>query len=226
MDPRATVTLFEAGPRLGGSLYTERRDGFLIEHGADSFITNLPFAVDLCRRIGFSDELISTNAAGRRAFVVRRGRLRPVPEGFALMAPARIWPVIKTPILSPLGKMRLAWEYFVPRRSGDGDESLGSFVRRRLGREVFDRLVQPLVAGIYTADPERLSLAATLPRFIDMERNAWELDPRRAVGAVEQTPPAPRKPAGRDIHSSSRRGKDFHRLSQRSRVVCRRARCE
>jgi oxygen-dependent protoporphyrinogen oxidase len=176
LAPQAAVTLFEAGPRLGGSLFTERRDGFLIEHGADSFITNLPFAVDLCRRVGLSDELIPTSAAGRRAFVVRRGRLQAVPEGFALMAPARIWPVIKTPILSPLGKMRLAWEYFVPRRAADnGDESLGSFVRRRLGREVFDRLVQPLVAGIYTADPERLSLAATLPRFIEMERKHGSL---------------------------------------------------
>ena len=132
-------------------------------------------AVDLCRRVGLSEQLISTNAVGRRAFVVRRGRLRPVPEGFALMAPARIWPVIKTPILSPLGKMRLAWEYFVPRRSNERDESLGSFVRRRLGREVFERLVQPLVAGIYTADPEQLSLAATLPRFIDMERTHGSL---------------------------------------------------
>ena len=189
LDPGAAVTLFEAGPRLGGSLHTERRDGFLIEHGADSFITNLPFGVDLCRRVGLSEELISTNSVGRRAFVVRRGRLRPVPEGFALMAPARIWPVIKTPILSPIGKMRLAWEYFVPRRAdGNGDESLGAFVRRRLGREVFDRLVQPLVAGIYTADPERLSLAATLPRFIEMERTHGSLirgalRERSAVGA-------------------------------------------
>ena len=175
LNPAASVTLFEAGPRLGGSLRTERRDGFLIEHGADSFITNLPAAVDLCRRVGIADQLISTNEAGRRAFVVRRGRLRPVPEGFALMAPARIWPVLATPILSPLGKMRMAWEYFVPPRRNGDDESLGSFVRRRMGREVFERLVQPLVAGIYTADPERLSLAATLPRFIEMERTHGSL---------------------------------------------------
>ena len=175
LDPGAEVALFEAGPRLGGSLHTEHRDGFLIEHGADSFITNLPFAVDLCRRVGVSDQLISTNSVGRRAFVVRRGRLRPVPEGFALMAPARIWPVVATPILSPMGKMRLAWEYFVPRRKSDSEESLGSFVRRRRGREGFDRLVQPLVAGIYTADPEMLSLAATLPRFIDMEQTHGSL---------------------------------------------------
>ena len=175
LDPTAELTLLEAGPRLGGVLHSERSGDFLLEHGADSFITNMPFAVDLCRRIGFDGQLISTNSASRRAFVVRRGRLRPVPDGFALMAPARIWPVLATPMLSPLGKMRLACERLVPRRRDNGDESLADFARRRLGREAFDRLVQPLVAGIYTADPERLSLAATLPRFQEMERRFGSL---------------------------------------------------
>jgi protoporphyrinogen/coproporphyrinogen III oxidase len=170
LDPTSSVTLFEASGRLGGSLHTMSRDGFLVEQGADSFITNVPWGVYLCRRIGLGDELIGTNPELRRAFVVRRGRLRPVPDGFMLMAPSRIWPVITTPILSPLGKLRLVWEYFIPRRAEGGDESLASFVRRRLGREAFERLVQPLVAGIYTADPEKLSLAATLPRFREMER--------------------------------------------------------
>ncbi|HEV3416993.1 MAG TPA: protoporphyrinogen oxidase [Pirellulales bacterium] len=170
LDPLVRVTIYEASDRLGGSLHTVSRDGFLVEQGADSFITNVPWGVDLCRRIGLGDELIGTNPEERRAFVVRRGRLRPVPDGFVLMAPSRIWPVVTTPILSPLGKLRLAWEYFIPPRASDGDESLASFVRRRLGREAFERLVQPLVAGIYTADPEKLSLAATLPRFQEMER--------------------------------------------------------
>jgi oxygen-dependent protoporphyrinogen oxidase len=171
LDPSANVTLFEASGRLGGAMWTERRDGFLVEQGADSFITNLPWGIDLCRRIGLADELIGTNEQSRQAFVVHRGRLCPLPDGFMLMAPSRIWPVVKTPILSPLGKLRLAWEYFIPRREENGsDESLANFVRRRLGREAFERLVQPLVAGIYTADPEKLSLAATLPRFQEMER--------------------------------------------------------
>jgi protoporphyrinogen/coproporphyrinogen III oxidase len=171
LDPSANVTLFEASGRLGGAMWTEHRDSFLVEQGADSFITNVPWGVDLCRRIGLADELIGTNEQNRQAFVVRRGRLCPLPDGFMLMAPSRIWPVVKTPILSPLGKLRLAWEYFIPRREENGsDESLANFVRRRLGREAFERLVQPLVAGIYTADPEKLSLAATLPRFQEMER--------------------------------------------------------
>jgi oxygen-dependent protoporphyrinogen oxidase len=137
----------------------------------------VPWGIDLCRRLGIVDDLVGTSEQGRQAFVVRCGRLRPIPDGFILMAPSKLWPILKTPILSPLGKLRLAWEYFVPQRREENghDESLASFVRRRLGRETFDRLVQPLVAGIYTADPEKLSLAATLPRFQDMEREHGSL---------------------------------------------------
>jgi len=173
----AKVRLFEASPRLGGVLETETCDGFQIERGSDSFITNRPWAVDLCKRIGMADELIRTNDAFRKTFVVCRGRLCEVPEGFLLMAPSRIGSVLASPVLSPLGKLRLAWEYFVPRKAADADsdESLASFVRRRLGREAFDRLVQPLVGGIYTADAEKLSLRATLPRFLDMERDHGSL---------------------------------------------------
>ncbi len=161
--------MFEAGGRLGGVLQTTRRDGYLIEHGADNFITNVPWAVDLCRRIGFDEQLVRTNDRFRRAYVVYRGRLRPLPDGFALMAPARVWPILSTPLLSWRGKLRLAWEYFLPAQKDVGDESLESFAVRRLGRETYERIVQPLVGGIYTADPLQLSLAATLPRFLEME---------------------------------------------------------
>src|SRR5205823_4101962 len=132
--------------------------------------TREPWAIDLCKRLGIGDELLETDARYRRAFVVRRGRLFPVPEGFTLMSPARIWPILTTPILSPLGKLRLAGEYFVPRRRDDGDESLESFAVRRFGRETFERLIQPLIGGIYTADPSKLSMSATLPQFVEMER--------------------------------------------------------
>jgi oxygen-dependent protoporphyrinogen oxidase len=107
--------------------------------------------------------------------VVSRGRLEKVPEGFMLMAPRKLWPLVSTPILSPLGKLRLLAECLVPRRRATRDESLASFARRRLGRQVFERIVQPLVGGIYTADPEKLSLRATLPRFIEMEQQHGSL---------------------------------------------------
>ena len=176
LDPAAAVTVFEAGDRLGGVLRTDRsRDGWLIERSADMFTTREPWAIDLCRRLGIADELIETDARFRRAYVVRRGRLVPVPEGFTLMSPARIWPLVTTPLLSPLGKLRLAWEYFVAARRDDVDESLESFVVRRFGREAFERLVQPLIGGIYTADPAKLSVQATLPQFVEMERRHGSL---------------------------------------------------
>ncbi len=175
LDQDIDVTLFEAASRLGGVLETVRKDGFLIEGGADNFITQVPWATDLCRRIGFDDRLVETREGNRQAFVVRAGRLRKIPEGFVVMAPSRIWPIVSTPILSPLGKLRMAAEYFVGKGSADVDESLASFVTRRFGRETYDRLVQPLIGGIYTGDPEKLSLQATLPRFLEMEQKHGSL---------------------------------------------------
>src|SRR5262249_37878269 len=104
------------------------------------------------------------------SFVVRKGRLMPVPEGFVLMAPHRLGPLLTSPILSLRGKLRMMMDLFIPRRDDQVEESLAGFVRRRLGREALDRLIQPLVAGIYTADPNDLSLKATLPQFLTMER--------------------------------------------------------
>jgi oxygen-dependent protoporphyrinogen oxidase len=170
LDPSAELTILESSGRLGGVLQTERRDGWLIERSADMFTTREPWAVDLCRRVGILEELIETDARFRRAFVVRSGRLVPVPEGFTLMTPAKVWPIITTPILSPLGKLRLAAERFVRARRDEADESLESFTVRRFGREAFERLIQPLIGGIYTADPAKLSMQATLPQFVELER--------------------------------------------------------
>lgn len=175
LNPAAQVTLFEASGRLGGVLQTERRDGYLIERSADMFTTREPWALDLCRRVGIESDLIETNKQHRRAFVVHKGKLVPVPEGFTLMSPAKVWPILTTPLLSPQGKLRLAWEYFTPKKKDSADESLESFVTRRFGREAFDRLIQPLIGGIYTADPSLLSMQATLPQFVEMERRAGSL---------------------------------------------------
>lgn len=170
LEPTAAITLFEAGPRLGGVLGTTRRDGYVIEQSADMFTTREPWALQLCERLGIADQLIETNTALRRAFVVHQGKLVPVPEGFTLMSPARVWPIVRTPLLSWRGKLRLVAERFIRARRDQRDESLTSFVVRRFGQEAFDRLIQPLIGGIYTADPSQLSLAATLPQFLAMER--------------------------------------------------------
>jgi protoporphyrinogen/coproporphyrinogen III oxidase len=165
--------LLEASPRLGGVVQTEHRDGFLLERGPDSFISDKPAAVELAKRIGLESRLIETNPEHRRSFIVRDGRLRPLPEGFQLMAPSRLWPFITSDIFTWSGKARMALDLLLPARkvNGSADESLASFVRRRLGREALERMAQPMVGGIYTADPEQLSLRATLPRFLEMEQS-------------------------------------------------------
>jgi oxygen-dependent protoporphyrinogen oxidase len=167
------VLLFEAGARLGGAIHTHRRDDFLLEGGPDSFISEKPEAVELAKRVGLDGDLIETNTQHRRSFVVRGGRLYPTPEGFQLLAPSRLWPFVTSDIFSWPGKARIALDLFLPRRTdanGTDDESLAEFVRRRLGQEALERMAQPMVGGIYTADPERLSLRATMPRFLEMER--------------------------------------------------------
>lgn len=171
LDDRIEVTLFEADDRTGGMIRTESCGDFLVEHGPDSFITNKPGGIQFCEDIGFADQLIPTDETHRRSLVVRNGRPLPVPDGFMLMAPAKPMAILTTSILSVSGKLRLLREAFVARRTTAEDESLASFVRRRFGTETLDRLVQPLVGGIYTADPEKLSLMATLPRFLHMEQS-------------------------------------------------------
>ncbi|TWT30864.1 protoporphyrinogen oxidase [Blastopirellula retiformator] len=170
LAPATEITLYEAGERLGGVLETQQCGDYLVEQSADNFITNVPWGLDLCRRLGIESELLQTNDALRKAYVVNRGKLIEVPAGFLLMAPGRAWPILTSPILSWRGKLRLAWEYFVPARKETSDECLQDFVVRRLGQETYERLVQPLIGGIYTADPKKLSVAATMKQFVEMER--------------------------------------------------------
>jgi oxygen-dependent protoporphyrinogen oxidase len=164
------VQLFERSARCGGALETIRRDGFVIETGADSFLSEKPAAAELARRVGLGIELIPTREIYRKTYVVRAGRLVEIPAGFSLLAPAHLGPVFRSSLFSQLGKMRIALEPFIAARTSNDDESLESFVTRRLGHEVLERVAQALAGGIYTADPKRLSMAATMPRFVEMER--------------------------------------------------------
>jgi oxygen-dependent protoporphyrinogen oxidase len=164
------LTLLEARNRLGGSIGTERTDGFVIEAGPDSFISEKPWALSLCERIGFTHRLVQTREENRRTYIVHNGRLYLLPDGFLLLAPTRLWPLVFSGLFSWRGKLRMAMDLALPRRKELGDESLGSFVTRRLGREALERVAQPLIGGIYSADADALSLAATMPRFLEMER--------------------------------------------------------
>ena len=163
------LTLLEARERLGGTIATERMGGFLVEAGPDSFLSEKPWALALCKRLGVEDRLTRTDDRFRKVYVWRAGRLHPLPDGFQLLAPTRLAPFLRSPLFSWPGKLRMALDLVLPR-GGAADESLGAFVRRRLGREALERVAQPLVAGIYTADPDDLSLAATLPRFLELEK--------------------------------------------------------
>lgn len=169
LAPQANVNLFESSNRLGGVIRTENIAGFCLEHGPDSLLTQVPWGLDLCKRLGLASEILPTASHPHGVYVVCRGRLRKVPDGLALMAPQRLWPLITSPILSLRGKLRLAGEYYIPTRDGTSDESLAAFATRRLGREAFERLVQPLVSGIFMGSPDKLSVRATFPRFVEME---------------------------------------------------------
>jgi oxygen-dependent protoporphyrinogen oxidase len=164
------LTLLETRDRLGGTIATEHADGFLVESGPDSFISEKPWALALCRRLGLEDRLVRTDDRFRRTFVWLGGRLHPLPDGFQLLAPTRLTPLLTSTLFSWPGKLRMAMDLVLPRRPAGADETLGAFVRRRLGREALERVAQPLVAGIYTADPDELSLGATMPRFLELER--------------------------------------------------------
>lgn len=162
------ILLFEQSNKLGGNISTVERDGFLIEEGPDSFITTKPWALNLSRRLGLEGELIETNDDKRRTFILHNNNLVPLPDGFMMLAPTQILPFLKTPLFTWHGKLRMLFDLFISKKQ-PGDESLASFVRRRLGREALERVAQPMISGVYTADPENLSLRATMPQFLEME---------------------------------------------------------
>ncbi|MBT4691982.1 MAG: protoporphyrinogen oxidase [Planctomycetaceae bacterium] len=168
--PDLNITLLEASDKPGGILQTVKRDGFLVELGPDMFTTRDNEAFELCCELGIEDQLIGTNKDHRGAYIIYRGNLCKMPLGWTMLTPTRIGAILKTPLLSWIGKLRVIAELFVPRRKSVGDESLASFTRRRLGREALERIIQPLISGIYTADPEKLSMQATLADFLAMER--------------------------------------------------------
>jgi len=190
------VQLFEASQRLGGVLETIHDGNYLIERSADNFATLIPHAYDLSRACGLEGELIRPNAGGRQAFVLNRGRILPIPAGFSLMQPTRIGSIITTQTLSWRGKLRLLGELWAARKPGDEDESLESFAVRRLGRETFENLVEPIVSGIFTADPSTLSMAATMPQFVQMEQRSGGLIRGHLQARKQDAAAAARKASG------------------------------
>jgi oxygen-dependent protoporphyrinogen oxidase len=167
-----------------------------MEAGPDSMITEKPWALQLMGRIGLGDRVIGTQDQHRRSFVVKQGRLYPTPEGFHLLAPARFLPLVTTPLLSPLGKLRVGMDLLIPRRRSSEDETLGQFVVRRLGREALDAIAQPMITAIYGADPMKLSLMATFPRFRVLEEKHRSIVKALWLAARRQAAAARRRGGG------------------------------
>lgn len=159
------VTLVVADDRLGGKIRSRHRDGFVLEGGPDSLLTLKPAALALAEEVGLGESIVPAAGGDLGVYVLRDGRLRALPEGMTGLLPRRIGPLVRSDLLSPAGKCRMALEALVPTRAGDTDESLGDFVTRRLGREATTRLAEPLVGGIFATDPARLSLLATMPHL-------------------------------------------------------------
>lgn len=174
--PQLAISLYEAQSRLGGVINTEHENGFVIDHGADMFATNPPGVLDLCEQLGIASRVIEAEETRRGARIVNRGRLVPVPEGFVLMRATQLAPLLKTPLLSLAGKLRFLAERWMPNKADfDIDESVQDFVLRRMGREALDRLIAPLVAGIYTADIAKLSMQTTMAPLAQMEQEYGSL---------------------------------------------------
>lgn len=173
--PNAQITIFEASDQLGGFLQTDSIDGYLVETSADMFSTDPATALELCRKLGHAEELIETRPVPQRAYIATPTGICPVPAGFSLMLPNDVAAVVESPLLDGEGRTRFLEEESVASQTGEEDESLQSFAVRRFGQQVFDRLIQPLVSGIYTADPRLLSMQATMKRFVEMEREHGSL---------------------------------------------------
>jgi oxygen-dependent protoporphyrinogen oxidase len=187
-------TLYESSSRLGGVLRTEKIDGSVVEAGPDSFITEKPWAADLCRTLGLGDQLIGSNDADRKTYILTRGRLVEMPDGLMFMVPTKILPTGLSPLFSLKTKLRMTQELFHPPRAVDHDESVAAFVERHYGREMVDRLADPLLSGVYGGEAASLSVRAVLPRFAEMERTHGSLG-RAMLAARKKMSAGPRKPA-------------------------------
>jgi len=179
-DVSLDYTVLEKGDRWGGKVLTEHVDGtddspFIIEAGPDSFLTQKPWALGLARELGLGDRLLGTNDAKRNVFVLNNGKPVKLPDGVLLIVPTKFLPFALSPLISPLGKLRMGLDLFIPAKKDDADETLADFIRRRLGNEALDKIAEPLMAGIYNAEAEKQSIMATFPRFRAIEKEYGSL---------------------------------------------------
>jgi protoporphyrinogen/coproporphyrinogen III oxidase len=168
-------TLFDSEPRLGGSMYSEHIDGCVVEAGPDSFLTEKPWAINLCQELGIGDQLIGSNDPLRKTYIIVKNRLIAMPDGLMFMVPTKLIPTALTRLFSIKTKIRMGLELLHPPRAVGHDETVADMVRRHFGEEVVDRLADPLLSGVYGGDAASLSVRAVLPRFVEMEEKYGSL---------------------------------------------------
>src|SRR6266566_2043235 len=196
--------LYESSQRLGGVISTESVDGCVVEAGPDSFLTEKSWAADLCRELGLEDQLIGSNDAERKTYILLKCRLVPIPDGLMFMVPTRILPVVFSSLFSPLTKFRMAREWFHSPGRSSKDESVARFVERHYGSELVERLVDPLLSGVYGGDSSQLSVRAVLPRFAEMEASHGSLG--RAMLAARKKIAHPSSGSPRPLFTSLKDG--------------------
>jgi len=179
--PNAQIILIESSDYWGGKITTNRvifdevpelsrGDGqFIIEGGPDTFLATKPWGVALCKELGLGERLHGTNPDKKNTYVLSKGRLFPLPDGLAMMIPTNVSAILRSRLVSWFGKARMGLDFIQPTKTVNGDESLGAFVSRRLGREAYENLIEPLMSGIYAGDGDQLSLASTFPYLRDLE---------------------------------------------------------
>ncbi len=183
--PNVQIILLESSNRWGGKIITDRAvigdAQFIVEGGPDSFLATKPYAIALCKELGLSERMHGTNLNQKNTYVLHRNKLEPLPDGLSMMIPTNVQTVLKSHLVSWLGKARMGLDFIQPAKNVNGDESLGAFVSRRLGREAYENLIEPLMSGIYAGDGDQLSLASTFPYLRDLEIKYGSL----ARGALE-----------------------------------------
>jgi len=199
---QAEYAVYEASSRFGGVMATDRADGCLIEAGPDSFLTEKPWASDLCRQLGLGDQLIGSQDSQRKTYILVRGQLVEMPDGLMFMVPTKIMPTVASPLFSPATKIRMAQEWFHPPHKANGDESVAAMVERHYGPEMVDRLADPLLSGVYGGEASQLSVRAVLPRFAEMEAKYGSLG-RAMLAARKKIPP---KGSARPLFTSLQEG--------------------
>ncbi|MAU09072.1 MAG: protoporphyrinogen oxidase [Anaerolineaceae bacterium] len=188
-------TVLEQGNRWGGKVLTEHVETdegqpFVVEAGPDSFITQKPWALQLARELGLEDQLLGTNDHKRNTYVLSKGKPVVLPDGVMLIVPTKFMPFALSPLISPLGKLRMAMDLFIPAKTDDEDETLAEFIKRRLGDEALDKIAEPLMSGIYNADADKQSIMATFPRFRALEKAHGSLT--KGMLASRRNRPAPK----------------------------------